>query len=128
MLYALILGVFVYKTLKLKDIVESALSAAKFAGVIFLLMCTAHTLGWFIARSGISAIITELLTSTVRNPYLILLLLNVFLFIVGMFVDTIPALVILAPVIAPPLIEIGFDPTHIAMVILVNLNIGSHRP
>jgi len=45
-----------------------------------------------------------------------------------MFVDTIPAVVILAPILTPPLIEIGFDPTHIAMIILVNLNIGNATP
>jgi len=126
--YALILGVFVYKTLKLKDIIESAFSAAKFGGIIFLLICTAHTLGWFIARSGITMTIARLITSTIQNPYIILALLNVFLLIVGMFVDTIPAVVILAPILTPPLIEIGFDPTHIAMIILVNLNIGNATP
>jgi len=126
--YALILGVFVYKTLKLKDIIESAFSAAKFGGIIFLLICAAHTLGWFITRSGISITIAELLTSTIQSPYVILFLLNIFLLIVGMFVDTIPAVIILAPILAPPLIEIGFHPVHIAMIILVNLNIGNATP
>lgn len=126
--YALILGVFVYKTLKLKDIIESAFSAAKFGGIIFLLICASHTLGWFITRSGISITIAELLTSTIQSPYVMLFLLNIFLLIVGMFVDTIPAVVILAPILAPPLIEIGFHPVHIAMIMLVNLNIGNATP
>jgi tripartite ATP-independent transporter DctM subunit len=126
--YALILGVFVYKTLRPKDILQAAFSAAKFGGIIFLLMCTAHTLGWFIARSGITVVIADLLTSQIQSPILALALLNIVLLIVGMFVDTIPAVIILAPIIAPPMIEIGFNPLHIAMVILVNLNIGNATP
>jgi len=126
--YALILGVLVYKTLKLKDIIESTFSAAKFGGVIFLLICTANTLGWFISRSGITTSIAKLITSTIHSPYLILALLNIFLLIVGMFVDTIPAVLILAPILVPPLVQIGFNPLHIAMIILVNLNMGNATP
>jgi len=126
--YALILGVLVYKTLKLKDIIESTFSAAKFGGVIFLLICAANTLGWFISRSGITTSIAKLITSTIQSPYLILALLNIFLLIVGMFVDTIPAVLILAPILVPPLVQIGFNPLHIAMIILVNLNMGNATP
>ncbi len=126
--YALLLGVFVYKTLKPKDIVQALFSAAKFGGIVFLLMCTAHTLGWFITRSGITTMIANLLTSNIQNPILILVFLNIILLIIGMFVDTIPAVIILAPILAPPLIEIGFNPLHIAMVLLVNLNIGNATP
>ena len=127
-LYALILGLFVYKTLKLKDIIESAFSAAKFGGVIFLLMCTAFTLSWFIALSGINTTIAKFITETDLNLYILLALLNIFLLIVGMFVDTIPAVVILAPILAPPLIAIGLEPLHVAMIMLVNLNIGNATP
>ena len=126
--YALILGLFVYKTLKPRDIFEALFSAAKFGGVVFLLMCTAHTLGWFITRSGITTLIANFLMSKAHNPVLILLILNIILFIIGMLVDTIPAVVIMAPILAPPLIEIGFHPVHIALVILVNLNIGNATP
>ncbi|MDD3427797.1 MAG: TRAP transporter large permease [Caldisericia bacterium] len=126
--YALILGVCVYKTLKLKDIFQAAFSAAKVGGVIFLLLCTSQTLGWFISRSGISIWIADLLTTKIQSPILILAFLNIILLIVGMFVDTIPAVIILAPILAPPLIEIGFHPIHIAMIILVNLNIGNSTP
>jgi tripartite ATP-independent transporter DctM subunit len=126
--YALILGVLVYKTLKLKDIIESTFSAAKFGGVIFLLICAANTLGWFISRSGITTSIAKLITSTIQSPYLLLALLNIFLLIVGMFVDTIPAVIILAPILVPPLVQIGFNPLHIAMIILVNLNMGNATP
>lgn len=126
--YALILGVFVYKTLKLKDIIESTFSAAKFGGVIFLLVCAANTLGWFISRSGITTSIANLITHTIHSPYIVLTLLNVLLLIVGMFVDTIPATIILAPILVPPLVQIGFNPLHIAMIILVTLNIGNATP
>jgi len=125
--YTLILGVLVYKTLKLKDIMESIFSAAKFGGVIFLLICTANTLSWFISRSGITTSIAKLI-NIIQYPYLILTLLNILLLIVGMFVDTIPAVVLLAPILVPPLVQAGFNPLHIAMIILVNLNMGNATP
>jgi len=125
--YALILGVLVYKTLKLKDIMESVFSAAKFGGIIFLLICTANTLSWFISRSGIITFIAKLI-NIIQYPYLILALLNIFLLVVGMFVDTIPAVVLLAPILVPPLVQAGFNPLHIAMIILVNLNMGNATP
>lgn len=127
-LYVLILGVFVYKTLKLKDILESTFSTAKFCGIVFLLMCTANALGWFIARSGISMAIATFVASNIQSPNMILFLLTIFLLIVGCLVDTLPAVVILVPILAPALMAIGFHPVHVAMIILVNLNIGNATP
>jgi len=127
-LYALILGVFVYKTLKLKDIIESAFTAVKFCGMVFLLLCTANALGWFISRSGISLNVSTFLASNLKSPNMIVFVITIFLLIVGSFVDTFPAVIVLAPIIAPALMKMGFHPIHVGMIMLVNLNIGNATP
>lgn len=126
--YSILLGMFVFRTLTLKDLWDSLLCTAMLGGVIFLLIATSHTLGWFVTRSGISTEMARIVTETINNRYLILLLLNIVLLFAGMFIDVIPAAIILVPILAPALAELGFDPLHMAIVMIVNLNIGGATP
>lgn len=126
--YSIILGMFVFRTLTVKDIWSALKSTAMLSGVIFLLIATSHTLGWFITRSGISREMAYFVTETISNKYIVLLLLNLVLLLAGMFIDVIPAAIILVPVLAPALADMGFDPLHMAIVMIVNLNIGGITP
>jgi tripartite ATP-independent transporter DctM subunit len=96
--------------------------------VIFLLLATAHTFGWYITRLGVPAKVSSLILEVSRNPLIILALINVFLLIVGMFMDILPAVLILVPVLAPAMTQAGVNPLHFALVMLVNLNIGMITP
>ena len=71
---------------------------------------------------------SELILSITNSPFLILAMINVFLLIIGMFMDILPAVLILTPVLAPAVIRVGIDPLHFALVMLVNLNIGMITP
>jgi tripartite ATP-independent transporter DctM subunit len=126
--YAFIVGKFVFRTLRFRDLIPSALYTAKLTGVIFLLLATAHTFGWYITRLGVPAQVSSLILEISSNPVIILAMINVFLLIVGMFMDILPAVLILVPVLAPAMTQAGVDPLHFALVMLVNLNIGMITP
>jgi tripartite ATP-independent transporter DctM subunit len=126
--YAFLVGKFILRTLRFRDVIPAALYTAKLSGVIFLLLATAHTFGWYITRLGVPAKVSELILSISSSPTLILVMVNVFLLIIGMFMDILPAVLILAPVLAPAIVRAGVDPLHFALVMLVNLNIGMITP
>jgi len=126
--YAFIIGKFVFRTLKIKDLIEAALYTAKLTGVIFLLLATAHAFGWYITRLGVPAAVSQLIIGLTENKIIILALINVFLLVVGMVMDILPAVLILAPVLGPAMLKVGVDPLHFALIMLVNLNIGMITP
>jgi tripartite ATP-independent transporter DctM subunit len=126
--YAFIIGKFVFRTLKFKDLVPAALYTAKLTGVIFLLLATAHIFGWYITRLGVPATASKMILGLTTNKIAILALINVFLLAVGMVMDILPAVLILAPVLAPTMIQAGVNPLHFALIMLVNLNIGMITP
>ena len=126
--YAFIIAKFVFRTLKFKDLIEAALYTAKLTGVIFLLLATAHAFGWYITRLGVPAAVSQLIIGLTENKIIILALINVFLLVVGMVMDILPAVLILAPVLGPAMLKVGVDPLHFALIMLVNLNIGMITP
>lgn len=126
--YAFLVGKFVLRTLSFRDLLPAALYTAKLSGVIFLLLATAHTFGWYVTRLGVPAKVSELILNISGNPFVILVMINFFLLIVGMLMDILPAVLILAPVLAPAVAQVGVDPLHFALVMLVNLNIGMITP
>jgi tripartite ATP-independent transporter DctM subunit len=126
--YAFVVGKFVFRTLKIKDLIPAALYTAKLTGVIFLLLATAHIFGWYITRVGVPATVSKLILGLTTNKILILALINIFLLIVGMVMDILPAVLILAPVLGPTMVQAGIDPLHFALIMLVNLNIGMITP
>jgi tripartite ATP-independent transporter DctM subunit len=126
--YCFLVGRFVLRTLKWRDLFPAALYTAKLTGVIFLLLATAHTFGWYVTRLGLPAKVSSMIVQITDNPLLILVMVNVFLLIVGMLMDILPAMLILTPVLAPAVTRMGVDPLHFALVMLVNLNIGMITP
>ncbi len=126
--YAFIIGFFVTKTLKLSDLPEIFLNCAKNTGIIFLLMSTASILSFFMASESIPEMIAEIMLSISTNKYIILFLICILLLIIGMFMDITAALLILAPILAPLVIELGIHPLHFAIVMVVGLNIGLMTP
>lgn len=126
--YTFLVGMFVLRTLRWSDLIPAAVNTAKLSGVIFLLLGTAHIFGWYLTRQGVPRLMSELVFGITDNPLLMLLMVNVFLLVIGMFMDILPAVLILTPVLAPAAVEAGIDPLHFALVMLVNLNIGMITP
>ncbi len=98
------------------------------SGVILLLVGAAVTFGWMVTVSGLAREATGIILFITDNPLLILLLINILLFIVGMFLDAGPAILILGPVLAPIMASIGIDPLHFAIVMCVNVTVGLATP
>jgi len=98
------------------------------SGVILLLVGAAVTFGWMVTVTGLAREAAALIKNTTDNPYLLLLLVNILLFVVGMFLDAGPAILILGPVLGPIMTQVGVDPLHFAIVMCVNVTVGLATP
>ncbi len=126
--YALIIAMFVTRTLSANNLPKVLIDSAIQAGSILLLVGSAVTFAWIITVSGMAEIIAQQMSGMTDNVLLLLLLINLFLFAIGMFLDAGPAILILGPVLAPIFISLGIDPLHFAIVMCVNLTVGLATP
>ena len=126
--YTIGIGMFIYRRLTLAQIWDALLTTVRLSGVVFFLLGASTVLGWFVTRSGITREAAELIAAFSDNPLIQILMVNVLLLLVGTAVDVLPALVIVAPVLVPAMVELGFDPLHFAMVMIIALNVGNITP
>lgn len=127
-LYALVLGMFIYKESKVGDILMAMRRVSRSVGMIAFLSCTAFLFGWILTYEKIPQDVANLLMSISSNKYVILFIINVLLLIVGCFMDTIAAMVVLVPVFLPTLGIYGIDRVHFGVVLTLNLMIGLLTP
>ena len=125
---AFIIGFLIYRNLKLKDLWESLNEMTLVTAVVFIILSTAAIFGWLIASEQIPQKVASLILNLTHNKYLVLLIINILLLIVGCFMDQTAALIILAPVLAPLAYKVGVHPLHFAMVMILNLVIGLITP
>lgn len=128
MLYALLLSVLVLRTLSLKELPPLLLRTGIAASAILLAIGTAAVFGWVATLSGIPNKLAQAIFAFSDNPLLLLFLVNVLLLIVGMFLDAGPAILILGPILAPTMLQLGIEPVHFAIIMCVNLTIGLATP
>ena len=126
--YTIVIGMVVYRRLSLKTIWAALLTTVRLSGVVFFLLGASTVLGWFVTRSGITRDAAALIAGFSSNPLLQILLVDVLLLLIGTAVDVLPALVIVAPVLVPAMVQLGFDPLHFAMVMILTLNVGNITP
>ncbi len=127
-LYAFIVGKFVYRELKWSQIPKIVLDTMKTSSAIMFLVGFAATFGWILASEQIPQLVAEFILSISSDKIVVLLLLNALLLFVGMFMETIAALIILFPVLLPVAVEIGMDPIHFGVMAVLNLMIGLTTP
>ena len=126
--YALILSLFVLRTLTPKDLPAIFTRAAIASAAILLVVGTATSFAWIATLSQVPNLLSDLIFSLSDNPYLLLFLINIFLLLVGMFLDAGPAILILGPILAPTMIQLGIHPLHFAIIMCVNLTVGLATP
>ncbi|HXH01841.1 MAG TPA: TRAP transporter large permease [Candidatus Competibacteraceae bacterium] len=126
--FAMLVGFFVYKDLTLAKFLECVHESATGTAGILLLVGFANVFGWILTSEGIPQMIADALLSISRDKYTVLFLLNVLLLIVGMFMETIAALLILFPPLATVAAQVGVDPIHFAVIMVMNLVIGLTTP
>ena len=126
--YTIGIGMFLYRRLSLKLVWEALLTTVRLSGVVFFLLAASTVLGWYVTRSGITRDAAEMIAGFSSEPLVQILLVNVLLLLIGTAVDVLPALVIVAPVLVPAMVQLGFDPLHFAMVMILALNVGNITP
>jgi tripartite ATP-independent transporter DctM subunit len=126
--YALVVTLFVLRSLKAGELPGIFVATAVQSGVILLLVGAAVTFGWLVTVSGMAEGMARALLTVTDNPLLLLLLLNLLLFLLGMFLDAGPAILILGPVFGPVFTDLGVDPIHFAMIMCINLTVGLITP
>ena len=127
-LYAFILSVYIIKVLDMKDIFPMFVRVGVNASAILIIVAAASGFASAVSLSGVASAVEEVFAIFGDNPYVLFFVVNIFLFIVGMFLDAGPAILIFAPIIGPIMVNAGIDPIHFGVVMVANLSIGLATP
>ena len=127
-LYSLFVGVVVYRNFKFEDFVRVVKNTLKTSANIFLIIAFASIFAWIMSIEKIPDLIANFMLGISSNKYILLFITNIFLLIVGMWMDTGAAIILFAPILAPIMYKVGVEPVHFAMVMLVNLTLGLITP
>lgn len=126
--YSVIIGKFVYRELDMKSLYDCLKSTGLINGATSFLIGLSMAFASYLAMAQIPAKMAAWLTAFVDSPFLLLMIINVFLLIIGCFVDNIAAVIILTPILLPVVKMIGIDPIHFGLIITVNLACGFISP
>ena len=123
-----VVGAFVYKKIKPKDLLSVLTRTAISSGAILIISAMGGVLGWYLSIAQVPQAIARGISAISDNRYVIMLIIQAFLFFVGMIMDSAPAVMILVPVFMPIINQFGFDPVHFGLLMCLNLSIGLLTP
>ena len=126
-LYAAVLAL-IYGDIKVKDFSSILLTSAKTTAVVMFLICTSMAMSWLFSFEGIPELMSNFLLDQFSNKFVIFLVINIVLLLVGTFMDITPAVLIFTPIFLPVVMELGMDPVHFGIVLVLNLCIGLCTP
>ena len=126
--YSLVISLFVLKSMGIRDLPKVLTEAAMTSSVVLLLVGAAMAFKTVVSLSHAPEILAEWILTLSENPLILLFLINLLLFLVGMFLDAGPAIIILAPILGPIFINLGVHPVHFAIIMSVNLTVGLATP
>src|SRR5438552_4751411 len=126
--WAMILGIFLYRSLSLKQFHKVSMDTIETTSGVLLIVAAASLFGWVLTTTRVTAYATDALLSVTDKRYVILLLSNVVLLVVGCFLEPIASISILVPVLMPVILKVGIDPVHFGEVMTLNLMIGLLHP
>ena len=126
--YCLIVGVFIYKEIKIKDICKIVYGGVKSAAGIMLIVAATQAFGWVITRAGIPQKMAQTFTSSITNPLVFVFAVCVILLVAGCFIDAVPALLIFAPIFCPTADAYGINMIYFGVVMVIVLCIGPATP
>lgn len=127
-IYAIFIGMFIYKEIDLKKLYNVCVQSAITCAQVLVLVAGAQAFGWFLTVARVPQTITSSILQNVNSPIVFLIIINVILLIVGMFMEGIAAIIILAPLFYPIAMEMGIDPVHLGIVMVANLCVGNFTP
>ena len=126
--YSLLLAMFLYKSIKLKDIPRILLESINMTAMIVFLIGVSSIMSWVLAFTNVPTYITNLILGVSNNPIVILLIMNILLLIVGTFMDLTPAILIFTPIFLPIAQNLGMDTIQFGIMLVFNLCIGTITP
>lgn len=126
--YSYIIGTFVYKKLKPEHYWDIIKETVYGTGTVVLIIVAANVFGYYLSWEGIPQKLTRFMLTITDNKYIMLMFANIFLFVLGMFIEGGAAMVITAPILVPLMTSIGVDPLHFGIVVIVNIMIGGITP
>lgn len=126
--YSVLVGLFVYKELKWSDFKKIVEDTVGRTSMVLLIIAVAKAFGWVITVEQIPQLITSFITSISSSKWVFLLLVNILFLMIGMFMESIAAILIMFPIILPVAVEFGVDPLHLGIIICVNLCVGMVTP
>lgn len=127
-LYAFLVGTFITKDIKFHDLPGILLRASIMAGSVLIIVGFASVFAWILTTQQIPQLAATIVMKITKNPYIFLLLVNIFMLLVGCFLEGSAAIIIIAPIFAPIAAKLGIDPLHFGVVFVVNLCIGLITP
>ncbi|MGI6732642.1 MAG: TRAP transporter large permease [Anaerovoracaceae bacterium] len=126
--YSAIISMFVYKELSWKGLKNVLLDTAVLNGITSFLLGFSTVFSTYMTYEKVPQMLTEFLTNVSSNPTIVLIFINLILLAVGLFLDTVPAIIVMAPMLMPTILSLGIDPVHFGVVMAVNLAIGLCTP
>lgn len=127
-LYALLVGFFVYRELTLAQLWPILRETGVMSGGVMLIVANASLFSWILAAERVPQTVASAITAVSREPWVVLLLINLLLLFVGCIMETLAGIIILTPVLLPLVTGLGIDPLHFGVIVVVNLSIGLATP
>ncbi|MCG7599820.1 TRAP transporter large permease [Halomonas sp. McH1-25] len=128
LLYCLIISFGVYRSINLREFFDILRATAIDTAALLLIIAGSALYSWVLARYQVTALVADFLLATVTDPLMLLLLLSLFILLIGLFVDSVPALFLLTPLLVPVVVQYGIDPVHFGVLMIFNLMIGLITP
>ncbi len=126
--YALLCGMFVYRSLRLRDLPDIIYRAALVSVAVLIILAAARAFAWVLIIQSVPQTLAAIIVSWELSPIVFLLAINVLLLVFGLFMDPLPGVMVLVPILAPIAHSLGIDPVHFAIVVIVNLTLGLITP
>jgi tripartite ATP-independent transporter DctM subunit len=127
-IYTLIVAVFVYRSLNWDGFMQATTAAVRTTAMVMIVIGAAAAFGWLLALLQAPQQLADLLKSVTENPLLLLLLINIVLLLLGTFMEMAPLIIITTPIFLPMAQDLGMDPVHFGIMLLLNLGIGLVTP
>jgi tripartite ATP-independent transporter DctM subunit len=125
---AFLIGAFIYRELPVREIARVLQDSTGQTAVVMLIVASSAVLGWFLTSEQIPQKFARMILETTSNKYLILLFLNVFFLIAGMFLHSAAAIILIVPIVMPLIRQLGVDPIHFGIIVTINLGVGQQTP
>jgi C4-dicarboxylate transporter, DctM subunit len=126
--YALVCGKFLYRTLEWKALPDILARSALLSASVLIIIGLSASFAWVLTIEGVPQAMAEWIIAMKLSPWTFLILVNVLLLLFGIFIEPLPGVMVLAPILAPVAVKLGIDPVHFAMIMIFNLTLGMITP